>query len=121
MIDQDEAARSAGEGGESSREKVKKAGPPRREEGWAPEEGGVCGGIRVWIWIRIRIRIRVRAKVTVTVGVKVTLWTGELVGVEVQVWVRAWVQVQVQGRARYEVGYGTRSGYTKGYRYSLYA
>ena len=57
MIDQDKAARSAGEGvgsglvsrlasgrqvrrGEGNREKAREAGPPRREEGWAPEEGG---------------------------------------------------------------------------------
>ena len=39
MIDQDEAARSAGEGSEKSTERAIEAGPPRREEGWAPEEG----------------------------------------------------------------------------------
>ena len=37
LFDQDEAFRSAGEGGERSRERAREAGPLRREEGWAPE------------------------------------------------------------------------------------
>ena len=40
LVDQDEAAMWAGEGGERSRERAREVGPPRREEGWAPKEGG---------------------------------------------------------------------------------
>ena len=48
MIDWDEAARSAGEGGKRRRERAREAGPPRREEGWTPEEGGqrILEGLR---------------------------------------------------------------------------
>ena len=31
------------EGGNRSRERAREAGPPRREEGWASEEGGQLG------------------------------------------------------------------------------
>ena len=49
MHDQDEAARSVGEGGERSRERRREAGAPCREENWAPEAGDSgywsgCGG-----------------------------------------------------------------------------
>ena len=56
MIDQDEAAKSAGERGEGSRECVREAGPPRREEGWAVKGGDrgywevADGGQRVLHW-----------------------------------------------------------------------
>ena len=43
LIDQDEAARSAGGGGERSKERAREAGPLGREEGWASEEGGQLG------------------------------------------------------------------------------
>ena len=40
MIEQDEAARSAGKGGERGTQRARETGPPRREEGCVPEEGG---------------------------------------------------------------------------------
>ena len=40
MIKQNEAARSAGEKAERSRERAREAGSLRREKGWTPEEGG---------------------------------------------------------------------------------
>ena len=39
-FDQDEAARSAGEGVARSRDRAREAGPPRRDEGWGHNEGG---------------------------------------------------------------------------------
>ena len=45
---------------------MREAGSPRREGGWAPEEGdsgywrGCRGGIRVRVKVRVRIRVRVR-------------------------------------------------------------
>ena len=43
LFDQDEAARSAGEGSEKSTESTRETRPPRREEGWVSEEGGRLG------------------------------------------------------------------------------
>ena len=61
LIDQDEAARSAGEG-ERSTERAREAGPPRREEGWAAEDRGQRVLDRIRIRIRIRVMVRVRVK-----------------------------------------------------------
>ena len=57
MNDQDEAARSAGEGARET-ERARKAGPPRREECWALEEGG----LRVLEGLRGRVGVRVRER-----------------------------------------------------------
>ena len=53
LNDQDEAARSAGEGGRE-KQRAREAGPPEREEGWDPEEGGQ-GVLGLHIWgLRLR-------------------------------------------------------------------
>ena len=69
MFDQDEAAMSKGTGAEET-ERVREAGPLRREESWAPKEGEqrVLVGpqrLRRQECIRLRVRVGVRVRVRV--------------------------------------------------------
>ena len=55
-------------------ERAREAAPPKREEGWASEDGGqrVLEGLRRGVAVSVRVPVRVRVKVRILVAMAIT-------------------------------------------------